>query len=105
MRKRLALAAVTLVALAAAGSAAASAPPFATVAQVEQMILASPFAASEAVTDASCVGLKQPPPQRNAAHQLTYHRFRCSLSGSYFTDLNVIVVLTGTGFELHPVNS
>ena len=103
MKKKVVSVAALVAAVASAGTAAASAqPPFATPAQVEQLILASPFAASEAVSDVSCVGLKQPKPKRNAAHQWTYHRFRCTLSGSYFTNLRAIVVLTGNGFELNP---
>jgi hypothetical protein len=104
-RMRFALALVALsaalvsVAKTSATSAASpvtmTAPPFATVAQTEQLILHSHFGAINAITVVSCVGLLQPKPKQ-AAGQPTFHRFGCHLSGAYF-DVNATVVLTGNG--------
>jgi hypothetical protein len=98
------LGAVAAALVLAGGAAASTPPPYATVAHTEQLILASAFAANNAITDVSCVGLTHPKPKTNSAGQKTFHRFRCVISGSYFTDTTVIVVLTGNGgFEVLPV--
>jgi len=69
---------------------------FATVRQAETLILRSQFATGNALTDVSCIGLPQPTPRLNAAGALTFHRFRCHLSGAYF-DVMATVALTGHG--------
>ena len=69
---------------------------FATVRQAETLILRSQFATGNALTDVSCIGLPQPKPRLNAAGALTFHRFRCHLSGAYF-DVMATVALTGHG--------
>ena len=77
------------------------APPFGTVAQTQQLIQHSQFAATNAITLVSCVGLLQPKP-KHLAGQLTFHRFRCHLSGAY-GDATATVVLTGNGrFNMLP---
>jgi hypothetical protein len=89
--------AVAATALALAGAALASTgKPFETVAQTQTLILKSDWAAKNAITDASCVGLTDPKPRRNPAGQPTFNRFLCHLSGSYF-DVQAIVALTGNG--------
>jgi hypothetical protein len=112
MRSALALAAVTAAlvsvsmasAIPAASSGTTTAPPFATVAQTNQLILHSQFAVNNALTLVACTGLLQPKPKQNAAGQLTFHRFRCHIAGAYF-DFTAIVVLTGNGgFNVLPAH-
>src|SRR4051812_27501967 len=95
-------AALAVLALALVPTASASLP-FATVAHTEQLILNSQFADRNAITDVTCVGLTQPKPKASGG-AITYHRFRCHISGAYF-DIQAIVVLTGNGgFNVHPLD-
>ena len=97
-------AAVAALTLGFAGTAAAATPPpYTTVANIQNLILNSQLGASEALTDVSCVGLQQPKPRRNAAGVWTFHRFHCVVSGSYVVDTALTVVFTGRGtFEWSP---
>ena len=98
------LLAVMLTALLPVATAAAgTAKPFATVGQTQTLILNSEFATNNGITDVACVGLRDPKPKLNSAGQLTYHRFRCHLSGTYF-DVTVLIVLKGHGFVVLPLS-